>query len=118
MSDIKPNSPDLRKSVISCARKVAREMPLTAAIMVWGGGTPWDFCDRDVDAVSRHGTTDLAMAPSRAYGALYKLASFYGESHTTLENLASLRGSKPDQQPSWMLALATDVMEKALRNAK
>lgn len=118
MSETKSNTPDLRKSVISCARKVAREMPMTAAIMVWGGGTPWDFGDKDVDVVSRRGTTDLTMAPSRAYGALYKLASYYGETVSTLENLASLRGSRPDQQPSWMLALATDVMEKALRNAK
>jgi len=117
-TEIKKKGPDLRKSVLAAARKVAREMPLTAAALVWGGDCPAFTGDRDLEAIAIRGGQTCGFGPSRVYSAALKLAAFYEEPSKALEALASLRAARPDQQPAWMLELALDAMDRTLRAQK
>jgi len=117
-TEIKKKGPDLRKVTINCARKMAREMPLTAAALVWGGSAPRG-ADRDLEALALRGASgDCGFGPGRVYAAALKLAKHYEEDPKTLEALASLRASRVDQQPAWMLELAVDVIDRVLRQQK
>jgi hypothetical protein len=118
-NETKPKTPDLRKTVIACARRVAREMPLTAAMLVWGGGSPGFSGDRELEALAARGAGACGFGPTKVYPAALKLANYYEElDQKSLETLSSLRAARPDQQPSWMLELAVDTMERVLRGQK